>query len=349
MPKEIARGGPRWLSRITRHRLTFMDRIAFERYRRTGRNQLMQCLWLYDTKVDVDALQGMCDRIRTMRLYRLIEPSAVPFGRPRWVRDDRSPLPVRIGETVLPRTALTARANAHARTPMNPATGPASRIGLQRFSDGTSAVSMVGSHVQFDGLFALNTVRRAIAKPPSAASYRARGERGRIAGGCADLGQALLDVPRTLKALSALAALVVPRRRSAEPAAPVAAPVRPAEADRVVEMPGATTATRVNQFFRYDADRPVTCSNLGELPSQLGAADGTPRRTRLVRAVDVRVTVDELVRTDGHLLMVSSRHNGVLSICIEAYQPGAENSAERLRDIAIKTLEEFGLKGTVEC
>ncbi len=114
-------------------------------------------------------------------------------------------------------------------------------------------------------------------------------------------------------------------------------------------IPGATTATLVNQLFRYDANRPVTCSNLGELPSQLGAADGTPCRMLLVRAVDVQVTVGELARTHGHLVIISSRHHGVLSICIEAYQPGAENSAERLRDIAIKTLEEFGLTGTVEC
>lgn len=464
MPEISPHGGPRWLSRITRHRLTFMDQVAFELHRLTGRNQLMQCLWVYDTEVDVEALQGVCDRIRMLRTNRLIEPSGVPFGRPRWVRDDRSTLPVRVGETVLPRTALLAWANTHARTPIDPATGPAWHIGLQRFSDGTSAVSMVGSHVLFDGVFALNTVRLAIAKTPNASSYRARGERGRIAGWGADLGQALLDVPRTLKALGALAALVSPRTRSAKPAAPVAAPVPPADADRIVEMPAATvvvdlgswnarartlgghshalllafcarlalhqhrrratdgavslvipidqrrdadddralamgfrtitldpesvtsdiapaqkalmaalrataqqqdateallpvvpwipratTATLVNQLFRYDANRPVTCSNLGELPSQLGAADGTPCRMLLTRAVDVQVTVGELARTHGHLVIVSSRHNGVLSICIEAYQPGAENSAERLRDIAIKTLEEFGLKGTVEC
>ncbi len=248
MPKVIPQGRPRWLSRITRHRLTFMDQVAFELHRLTGQNQLMQCLWVYDTEVDVDALQGVCDRIRMLRTNRLIEPSGVPFGRPRWVRDDRSTLPVRVGETVLPRTALMAWANTRARTPIDPVTGPAWHIGLQHFSDGTSAVSMVGSHVLFDGMFALNTVRLAIAKTPNASSYRARGERGRIAGWCADLGQALLDVPRTLKALGALAALVFPRTKSAEPVAPVAAPVRPADAERVVDMPAATVVVDLAEW-----------------------------------------------------------------------------------------------------
>ena len=141
-----------------------MDQVAFEPHRLTGRNQLMQCVWVYHTEVDVDALQGVCDRMRMLRTNQLIEPSGVPFGRPRWVRDDRSTLPVRIGETVLPRAALMAWANAHARTPIDPVTGPAWHISLQRFSDGTSAVSMVGSHVLLDGVFALKTVRLAIAK-----------------------------------------------------------------------------------------------------------------------------------------------------------------------------------------
>lgn len=380
MPEVIPQGGPRWLSRRTRHRLAFMDQVAFEPHRLTGRNQLMQCVWVYHTEVDVDALQGVCDRMRMLRTNQLIEPSGVPFGRPRWVRDDRSTLPVRIGETVLPRAALMAWANAHARTPIDPVTGPAWHISLQRFSDGTSAVSMVGSHVLLDGVFALKTVRLAIAKTPNASSYRARGERGRVAGWCADLGQALLDVPHILGAVS----LVIPidqrrdddecplamgfRTITLDPES-VADDIAPAQKALMAALrataqpqyateallpvvpwiPGATTATLMNQLFRYDANRPVTCSNLSELPSQLGAADGTPCRMLLARAVGVQVTVGELTRTHGHLVIISSRQNGVLRICIEAYQPGAENSAERLRDIAIKTLEELGLEGTIEC
>ena len=39
-----------------RHRLAWLDQLAYELFRATGRSQLMQCLWLYDRDVNRAAL-----------------------------------------------------------------------------------------------------------------------------------------------------------------------------------------------------------------------------------------------------------------------------------------------------
>ena len=101
-------------------------------------------------------------------------------------------------------------------------------------------------------------------------------------------------------------------------------------------------------MFSYSEDLPVSCSNLGDLPSDLACVDGTPAEYMLVRALDTHVTEGELERSHGQLVVVSGRINGTISISVEAYQLGAENTKERLRDLVGQTLSEFGLTGVVE-
>ena len=49
------------------HRLSFFDQLAFELHRLTGRNQLMQCLWIYDTAVNREALEAVFARMLVHR------------------------------------------------------------------------------------------------------------------------------------------------------------------------------------------------------------------------------------------------------------------------------------------
>jgi hypothetical protein len=92
----------------------------------------------------------------------------------------------------------------------------------------------------------------------------------------------------------------------------------------------------------------VSCSNLGDLPPDLARVDGTDAEYVFIRALDTDVTLGELQRSHGQLVIVSGRINGRLSISVEAYQLGAENSKQRLRAIAAQTLEDFGLVGEVD-
>jgi hypothetical protein len=460
----------------SQHRLNFVDQLAFELFRLTRRNQLMQCVWIYEREVDLEGLRRVCQRLCDLPCNRLIEPSPLPFGRPRWVRDNRTPS-VQCSDDVLPRSSLLSWANRHAQTPLDPINGPAWHVSLQRFSDGSSAVSIVGSHLLFDGVGTLGWIHEAIAGSDVRSDFDPKQTRHPLMGVLTDGWQALLDLPQTLQALlratrlgvasvgsigdvwragrpgrpgrpdrpgavqktpsresdtvtlpsvtafidaalwdqrarslgghgysllAALAARVaahmdrrrpsdgavsllvtVNQRRGLEDYRAIAItfckilvdPLRAAHDLRVIGaslksavraakrraepilklfpivpwMPRATTAALVDRVFTYADDLPVSCSNLGTLPARVGCIDGTPCSSLLARGVDTNVTLRDLHRSHGHLVVVASRFNGKVCVSVEAYRLDADNSAEHLRDVLQRTLSELGLEGLVEC
>ena len=87
---------------------------------------------------------------------------------------------------------------------------------------------------------------------------------------------------------------------------------------------------------------------LGDLPPDLARVDGTPAENMFIRALDTSVTLGDLERSRGQLVVVSGRINGKVSISVEAYQLGAENSKERVRAVVAETLAEFGLNAVVD-
>lgn len=468
---------------MTHHRLNFVDQLAFELFRLTRRNQLMQCVWIYEREVDLEGLRRVCRRLCDLPCNRLIEPSPLPFGRPRWVRDNRTAA-VHSSDDVLPRSCLMSWANRHARTPLDPVNGPAWHVSLQRFSDGSSAVSIVGSHLIFDGVGTLGWIQEAVAGSDVRdvrSDFDPKQARHPLVGVIADGWQALLDLPETMQALfritrlgiggigvggiggisggsrngdvpragavekpdervlassreseivvlpsvtafidaalwdqrarslgghaysllAALAARVaahMDRRRPSDDAVSLLVtvnqrrgledyraiaitfckvlvdPLRATQDLRAIGaslksavraakrrsepilklfpivpwMPRATTAALVDRVFTYADDLPVSCSNLGTLPAGVGCIDGTPCSSLLARGVDSNVTLRDLHRSHGHLVVVASRFNGKVCVSVEAYRLDADNSAEHLRDVLRRTLSEFGLEGLVE-
>ncbi|MDP4960545.1 MAG: hypothetical protein NWR02_03105, partial [Mycobacterium sp.] len=101
-------------------------------------------------------------------------------------------------------------------------------------------------------------------------------------------------------------------------------------------------------LFAYSEDLPISCSNLGDLPEDLARPDGSPADYVFIRALDSDVTLGELQRSHGQLVVVSGRINGKISISVEAYQLGAENTKARLRGVVQQTLAEFGLSAVVD-
>ena len=106
------------------------------------------------------------------------------------------------------------------------------------------------------------------------------------------------------------------------------------------------TATAVaGRLFSYADSLPSSCSNLGDVPGHLANLDGTPAEHVIARSVDQNVTLRDLHRSHGTLVVVSGRINGRLWLAVEAYELGAENSRQRLRRIVEATLSEFGVEG----
>ena len=441
------------------HRLAFLDQAALELMRATGRNQLMQCIWVYEHPLDDVGLKRFHHNLYASLGSRLIERSPLPFGRPRWVRPAGSPSPIHYAERSRSRDELLEWADDLARLPIDPERGPGWHVAVQPFDDGSTAVSIIASHVIGDGTGALMAVFEAITGNIRNPGYDPPGSRTRAAAIRADLRQALRDLPLTARtavkavklarekrqdfanARAAQAAtsdghhVAVPsaavyvdtaewdakaeslggnsysllagftaklgehlgRRRASDGAVTLVIAINlrdSLEDDRALAMAFAnatvdpTDVTKdlteardgvrqarekaknepdptmelmplipwlppqaikgvADLLFAYSEDLPVSCSNLGDLPPDLAQVDGTAAEYVLIRALDTDVTMGELERSHGQLVVVSGRINGKISISVEAYELGAENSKERLRSVVTQTLGEFGLSGVI--
>ena len=99
-----------------------------------------------------------------------------------------------------------------------------------------------------------------------------------------------------------------------------------------------------------DPDRPVVCSNLGDVGSVVGWLDGTHCEYAYARGTRQHVTRQWLERAGGQLQLLSFRTPvlGKIFIHVLAYQPGAENTKPALRELAARTLAEFDLTGEID-
>jgi hypothetical protein len=447
------------------HRLAWLDYLGYELFRATGRNQLMQCLWIYDREVDLATLQRTNERLAALSFNRLIEPSFLPWSRPKWVKPISMSAPIDQTNGMLPRSLFMHWANGHARMPIDPVTGPAWRIGIQLFDDGSTAISFVGSHLVIDGMGALRVIDAAIRGIELPNTYKTRGEEGWLTRCISDVRQTIKDAPCTIFSLTKIAKdswsktvkpelqqiekkiVSLPRKsvielssvtatiestiwdtcasrlgghtysllpgfvaalasnigrcRSSDGAVSLLIPIdrrqglfdgralafefgsltvmpnhfntdlrqinaslkamlRGAQKNQISTlttllpaiawMPRKVITKFVNRMFAYADERPVSCSNLGDLPDKLGYIDGAPCSQIIARAVDVNVSRADLERSHGHLVVVSSRYKDTISLSVEACQmkPSLMTTNE-LRLIIEKTLTQFGMGAKIYC
>jgi hypothetical protein len=452
-------------STYARHRLAWLDQLAYELFRVTGRSQLMQCLWLYDRDVNLAALAQTNERLAELSINRLIEPSPLPGGRARWVKAAGTRILTEQSSDQLPRSQLLQWANQHARAPVDPVIGLGVRMAIQTFDDGSTAVSLVGSHLLLDGMGALCIIEAAVNGTGVPIPYLLKGARGRLSACISDAWQILADAPRTVAALARIArasryrpavpiqrpvvtvaevghdpsaivelpavavtveshvwlaceqrlggglntllpgfvaslASYLGRRRFSDGAISLLVPInrrrgladeralafefhmmnvapaglatnlRPVNASRkallrgakknqtdvlapllpaIAWMPRTIAKTLVNRLFNYAGELPASCSDLGNLPDGLARIDGTPCHHVLARAVDVNVTRRDLERSHGHLVVVASRYDKTVSLCIEACQSGATpTTTYELRLVVSRILADFGIDATIE-
>jgi hypothetical protein len=112
-------------------------------------------------------------------------------------------------------------------------------------------------------------------------------------------------------------------------------------------LPKRAVRKTADAMFNF-ADLPVSCSNLGELPTDIARADGTVAELVYARGVDGAVTKGFLEERRGLLTVITARVNGRHFLAIIAYRPGAENTKPELRELAAKILTEFELTGIVD-
>ncbi|MDV3136831.1 hypothetical protein [Mycobacterium sp. 29Ha] len=103
---------------------------------------------------------------------------------------------------------------------------------------------------------------------------------------------------------------------------------------------------RLADLMIGDPDFTVFCSNLGDFGTQMCRLDGTDAEYVTTRGAS-NVTRQWLERAGGIMNLQAGRIGGKMGISVVAYQPGADNTKPALRELARRTLAEFGLTGEI--
>jgi hypothetical protein len=445
------------------NRLSFLDQAMFLGLRATGQEAVMQCVWIYEHPVDFDELRRFHRDFGFGLAGRRIERSPLPFGRHRWVSSLGPAADFDIAESARPRAEVGDWADERAQLPVDPEWGPGWHLGVLPLTDGSTAISMVGSHCLGDGGGAMLTAFEAVKGNRRDLGYPPPGSRTRLRAMAIDARETVHGLPelaRTLVAAARVARHRRPDRTKSTASRPVSAGgadgdrnvVVPAVAifidldewdacakvlggnsyslvagfaaklgarlgrqradngkvDLVIPINDRTTLddTRANAVnlaqvsvdptgvttdlsdaragikqgiakardepdeafellaavpfipkravklmagaFLGFADSTVSCSNLGDIDPVFGRPDGTDAEYVYLRGVDRFVTRNTLEQRHGILTVVAGRIGGKISLAVIGYQPGAENSKPRLRQLVADTLAEFDLTGVIE-
>lgn len=99
-----------------------------------------------------------------------------------------------------------------------------------------------------------------------------------------------------------------------------------------------------------DPDRPVVCSNFGDVGPDISRPDGTQCTYGFARGTRQHATRQWLERIGGQLQVQFLSAPAIGKVCIHvlAYQPGGVTTKPALREQVAKTLAEFGLDGEID-
>lgn len=194
------------------HVLGYEDQALYVGLRATGQVSVVQYAWVYEHPVDFDMLGRFHQNLGHGLLGRLVEPSDLPFGRHRWVASRGPAGPLDIAPNVRPRTELPDWLDERAQVAVDPEFGPAWHLQVAKFEDGSTAVSLVVTHILIDGMGLLQTVSDAVNDTPRDFGFPAPRSRTRRRGVVEDLRDTARSLPTTVRALVLAGKVAVQRR-----------------------------------------------------------------------------------------------------------------------------------------
>ena len=175
-------------------RLAYIDQATYLSLRASGRAQLVQYVWVYTHPVDMAALRRFHQDIGHGFAGRLIEPSALPFGRHRWVKAPGPATPLDVADPRAP-GALGAWIEERSQRAVDPVRGPGWHLGVLPMTDGTTAVTLVASHCLLDHGASVRTLTDAVNGVRRDFGYGPAGSRTRFAAIRSDARQVVRDLP----------------------------------------------------------------------------------------------------------------------------------------------------------
>ncbi|MFN8090120.1 MAG: hypothetical protein U0R81_14320 [Mycobacterium sp.] len=440
--------------------LSYPDQAMFLAARAGDHDAAIQVCWHYRRPVDVATVKRFHGNLGHGLMGRRIERSPLPFGRHRWVSSPGPQCDLGIAERPRPPSEMFEFADEQVNLPLDPEQGPAWRLALQPFTDGSTAVLLTVSHCIADGTAVFSEICDAVGGRGRDLRYPTPHARSRANALRSDVCRTLRDLPDIGRALATAVRLafggrVVGRSGSSVPnpsggtdsvPVPTVAVAVDAEAfDKRAEALGGNSHSLVAGFavklaarlgrvraddgavtlmipvsqrvsaddtggnvvsiarvsldprniaddlagarreigravtraidtpdelvgvlplvpfipmrvvgriadmaFGFTADLPVSCSNVGELPSELLRVDGTEAEFFWARGMDRNITRSALERRSGVLTVASARIGGKVVLVVIGYLPGQENSRARLIEVIGQTLSDFTLSGVTQ-
>lgn len=302
--------------------LDLADQTLFLGERATAATSLLQCIWVYDHAVDLDALRTFHRHLSRGRLRRRIERSPLPFGRHRWVSPTNQS-DLEIVATPKPRGELDDWLNTQAGKRPDAEHGPGWHLAVLPLTDGGAAVSLIVTHTLTDGVGLCEALADAASDRDDAIDWPAAAARRRWRALSEDARQFARDTPDIGRAVVAAARMVRGGRGAADGAAPPPKkrPAPPPGADEGITLPMAMLFIDAKEWDSRAADLGGTGNAL-----LAGLAVHLARRVGRV-AADGSVTVGMPVnqRAPG-----DTRANAVINVDIDV-DPGSP--AASLRDI----------------
>ena len=220
------------------NRLTFMDQAGLQLLRATGSGKLMQFVWIYDHPVDFDELRRFHRDFGYGMAGRLIERSPLPFGRYRWVSSLGPTSEIDFAERARPRAEVGDWADERAALPVDPETGPGWHMGVLPLTDGSTAITLLGSHGLIDGIGALLTTVEAVLGNRRDLGYPLPRSRKRFRGALSDLRETAKSVPEIGRTVVAAAKLGLRQRHQmAASSASKPSAISLADGDSTVVLP----------------------------------------------------------------------------------------------------------------
>ncbi|MBB4855468.1 hypothetical protein HNP40_002870 [Mycobacteroides chelonae] len=302
--------------------LDFVDQASFLGLRATELSTLGQMVWIYERDIDTDRLRRFHANLGQGLLGRRIERSYLPFGRHRWVLDPTCH-PIDVELAPLARAELQDWVHRHAQLPVDPEHGPSWRLGVTRFTDGATAVSLVVSHSIADGVGMCRAIADAVNGMTLPMGYEAPRPGTRFRRAREDVRRARRDLPDTVRAFRQATKMLSSRRQDIKHAG------RPATEAHIGQIPAVTVYLDENHWDTHAHGRGGTSNSLvGAFAAQLAAKVG-----RL--GPDGRVTLSMPVneRTEG-----DRRANAMTSVMFPVDPADLTTDLSRIRSATKKVL-----------
>lgn len=224
--------------------LDLLDQSTFDLDRMIDITTLLQCVWVYDGRVDIDGLRRFHGHLQRGPLSRAIERSSLRFGRHRWISCDGVP-ELEIA-SARPREQFESWLVEQVNIPLDCERGPGWHLALLPFTQGGAGLSLVIPHCLTDGMGLCMALGGAACGRDDPMSWPAAASRRRWQALRKDTRQAARDIPAIGRGVAAALRIARDSRRSPQPATPLS--TWPEGVDEPITLPTSTVFIDVREW-----------------------------------------------------------------------------------------------------